>query len=42
MRGCGSENEPLTRCPVAVELGSVTLNVASPAEEITFAVIEAS
>jgi hypothetical protein len=40
--GCGSENAPLTRWPAAVELGSATLSVASPAVEITPAVVEAS
>ena len=40
--GCGSENAPLTSCPVAVELGSATLSAASPAVEITLAVVEAS
>src|SRR3954466_15777964 len=34
---CGSENEPLTRWPVAVLDGSATLNAASPPVEITFA-----
>src|SRR3954462_15785486 len=33
----GSENAPLTRCPVAVAAGSATLRVASPAVEMTFA-----
>jgi hypothetical protein len=37
--GCGSENAPLTRWPVAVSLGSATLSVASPAVEITAAVV---
>ena len=40
--GFGSENEPFTRRPVAFELGSATLSVASPAVEITFAVVLAS
>ena len=40
--GCGSENVPLTRWPVFVLLVSATLRVASPAVEITFAVVEAS
>src|SRR3954465_11468904 len=39
--GCGSENAPLTRRPVAVALGSATLSSASPAVEITLAVVEA-
>ena len=33
--GCGSENVPLTRWPVAFELGSATDSVASPAVEMT-------
>src|SRR5689334_9639606 len=37
----GSENEPLTRWPVAVELGSATLSAASPAVEMTLAVVPA-
>ena len=37
----GSENVPLTRCPVATELGSATLSSASPADEMTFAVEDA-
>ncbi len=41
MRTVGSENAPLTRWPVAFELGSATLSDASPAEEITFAVPDA-
>jgi hypothetical protein len=36
---CGSENVPLTRWPVAVALGSATLSVASPAVEMTVAVV---
>src|SRR3954449_11494764 len=36
-RACGSENEPFTRWPVAVEDGSATLSVASPAVEMTLA-----
>ena len=39
--GDGSENVPLTRRPVAVEDGSATDSVASPAVEITVAVEEA-
>ena len=39
--GCGSENVPLTRWPVAFALGSATLSVASPALEMTFAVVVA-
>ena len=38
---CGRENVPLTRWPVAVELGSATLRSASPAVEMTLAVVEA-
>src|SRR4051812_47076979 len=38
---CGSENAPLTRRPVAFGLGSATLSVASPAVEITLAVVVA-
>ena len=38
---CGSENVPLTRWPVAFALGSATLSVASPALEMTFAVVVA-
>ena len=37
----GSENAPLTRWPVAVEDGLVTLSSASPAVEMTFAVVAA-
>src|SRR5690606_33197051 len=37
----GSENSPLTRWPVAVELGSETVSVPSPAVEITFALVVA-
>ena len=37
--GCGSENVPLTRWPVAVLDGSATLSVASPAVEMTLAVV---
>src|SRR5688500_8729057 len=40
--GCGSENAPLTRCPVFCELGSATLSSASPADETTLAVVDAS
>ena len=40
-RGCGSANVPLTRRPVFVVLGSETLSVASPAVEITLAVVDA-
>ena len=36
-----SANEPLTRRPVAFELGSATDSAASPAVEITFAVVVA-
>jgi hypothetical protein len=39
--GCGSENAPLTRWPVAVLLVSATLSTASPAVLITFAVVVA-
>src|SRR3954453_11610639 len=39
--GLGSENEPLTRWPVAVLLGSATVSVASPAVETTSAVVVA-
>jgi hypothetical protein len=39
--GCGSENVPLTRRPVATGLGSATLKRASPAVEITLAVVPA-
>ena len=42
MSGCGSENEPLTSRPVAFELGSAMLSIASPALEITLADVEAS
>src|SRR4051812_24034964 len=38
-RACGSENAPFTRWPVAVEDGSATLSVASPAVEMTLAVV---
>ncbi len=38
---CGSTNEPLTRWPVLLVLGSATDSVASPAEEITVAVVDA-
>src|SRR3954466_15465062 len=41
-RACGSENEPFTRWPVAVEDGSATLSVASPAVEMTLAVVLAA
>ena len=40
--GCGSENVPLTRCPVAVALGSATLSAALPAVEMTVAVMFAA
>src|SRR4051794_2448781 len=39
--GCGSAKVPLTRRPGAIGLGSATVRVASPAEEITVAVVEA-
>ena len=39
--GCASENVPLIRRPVANGLGSATLSVASPAVEMTFAVVDA-
>ena len=39
---CGSTNEPLTRWPVLVLLGSATESVASPAEDTTVAVVEAA
>src|SRR3954454_22550654 len=39
--GCGREKAPLTRWPGAVGLGSATVSVASPAVEITVAVVEA-
>ena len=39
---CGSENVPLTRWPVAVALGSATESVASPAVEMTVAVVAAA
>ena len=39
--GSGSENVPLTRRPGAVVLGSATVRAASPAVEITFAVVVA-
>src|SRR5262245_36079023 len=38
-RACGNENVPLTRCPVATDDGSATLKAASPAVEITFALV---
>ena len=38
---CGRKNVPLIRWPVLVELGSATESVASPAVEITFAVVPA-
>src|SRR5690349_6192009 len=38
---CGNANVPLTSLPVLVELGSATDRVASPAVEITLAVLEA-
>ena len=34
--GCGSVNDPFCRCP-----GSEVLSAASPADEITFAVVDA-
>src|SRR4051794_10820541 len=37
----GSENVPFTRRPGATVDGSVTVSVASPAEEITVATVEA-
>ena len=37
----GSENVPLTRWPGRVALGSATLSSASPAVEITLAVVDA-
>src|SRR3954470_2187435 len=40
-RAWGSENAPFTRWPVAVEDGSATLSVASPAVEMTLAVVAA-
>src|SRR5205823_5182200 len=39
--GCGSENAPLTRWPVSLGDGSVTLSSASPAVEVTFAAVDA-
>jgi hypothetical protein len=39
--GWASVNVPLTSLPVFVALGSETVSVASPALEITFAVVEA-
>jgi hypothetical protein len=39
---CASANEPLTRCPVALVLGSATESRASPAVVITLAVVPAS
>ncbi len=36
----GSENVPLTRWPVNVELGSATLSGESPAVEMTLAVVD--
>ena len=39
--GSGSTNVPLTRWPVPTEVGSATLSSASPAVEMTFAVVEA-
>src|SRR4051794_20595711 len=38
--GSGSTNVPLTRWPVPVELGSETLSSASPAVEMTLALVE--
>src|SRR3954451_6725574 len=40
--GCGSEKVPLTRWPVAKLLGSSTESSASPAVEVTVAVVDAS
>ena len=43
-RPCSGEaraNVPLTRWPVPIELGSATLSVASPAVEMTVAVVPA-
>ena len=37
--GAASANVPLTRWPVAVELASEAVRVASPAEEMTVAVV---
>src|SRR5690242_7206302 len=37
--GWGSENAPFTRWPVATDDGAATLSSASPAVEITFAVV---
>src|SRR4051812_25262396 len=39
--GWGSEKAPLTRWPGAVALGSLAVSVASPAVEITLAVVDA-
>ncbi len=39
--GCASENDPLTRRPGALLLGSDTVSAASPAVEITLAVVDA-
>jgi hypothetical protein len=39
--GCGSEMEPLTRRPLAAAAGSATVSVASPAVDVTVAVVEA-
>ena len=39
--GCASVNVPFMSLPVFVELGSATDSVASPAVEITFAVVDA-
>ena len=39
--GDGRLNAPLTRWPVAVLDGSATVSVASPAVEMTFAVVDA-
>src|SRR3954462_13233507 len=39
--GCGSANAPLTSLPGLLELGSATERAASPAVEMTLAVLEA-
>src|SRR3954451_21058376 len=39
--GCGRTKLPLTRWPVPTLLGSLTLRSASPAVEMTLAVVEA-
>ena len=41
MTGWASVKVPLTSLPVLVALGSATVSVASPALEITLAVVEA-